>query len=80
MRNLFKVKGFAIYIAIMFLNSMTDLGHKIVLQNTIFKVYSGGELILLTSAINALILLPFILLFLPAGYISDRFAKPKVIK
>ncbi len=49
---------------------MTDLGHKIVLQNTIFKVYSEDKLIILTSIINALILLPFILLFTPAGFLT----------
>ncbi len=80
MRELFKIKGFRPYIAIVFLNAMTDLGHKIVLQNTVFKSYGGSELIVLTAVINALILLPFILLFSPSGYISDRFKKTKVIK
>ena len=64
----------------MFLNAMTDLGHKIVLQNTIFKSYDGSTLIVLTALINALILLPFILLFRPAGEISDRYQKTKVVK
>jgi len=63
MKNLFKVSGFLPYILIIFLNAMTDLGHKIILQNTIFKAYSGSELIILTALVNALILLPFIFLF-----------------
>ena len=41
MKQLFKIAGFTPYIFIVFLNSMTDLGHKIVLQNTIFKAYEG---------------------------------------
>ena len=80
MKNLFKIPGWSIYIAIVFLNAMTDLGHKIVLQNTIFKAYSGSELIILTALVNALILLPFIFLFSPSGYISDKYSKTKVIK
>ncbi len=59
---------------------MTDLGHKIILQNTIFKAYEGPELIILTAIVNALILLPFIFLFSPAGYIADRYPKTKIIE
>jgi len=80
MKALFKISGFTPYIFIIFLNAMTDLGHKIILQNTIFKAYDGSELIVLTAIVNALILLPFIFLFSPAGYISDKYAKTKVIE
>jgi len=80
MKALFKISGFAPYIIIIFLNAMTDLGHKIILQNTIFKAYEGTELIVLTALVNALILLPFIFLFSPAGFISDKYPKTKVIE
>jgi len=80
MKHLFKIRGFLPYIIIVFLNAMTDLGHKIILQNTIFKSYSGSDLIILTAIVNALILLPFIFLFSPSGYISDKYPKTKVIK
>jgi len=80
MKSLFKISGFTPYIFIIFLNAMTDLGHKIILQNTIFKAYEGSELIVLTAIVNALILLPFIFLFSPAGFISDKYPKTKVIE
>lgn len=80
MKALFKITGFTPYIFIIFLNAMTDLGHKIILQNTIFKAYDGSELIVLTAIVNALILLPFIFLFSPAGFISDKYPKVKVIE
>ena len=80
MKALFKISGFTSYIFIVLLNAMTDLGHKIILQNTIFKAYEGSELIVLTAIVNALILLPFIFLFSPAGYISDKYKKTKVIE
>ena len=80
MKSLFNVRGFIPYIFIVFLNAMTDLGHKIVLQNTILKAYDGSELIILTAIVNALILLPFILLFSPAGFLSDKYAKVKIIR
>ena len=80
MKNLFKISGFAPYIFIILLNAMTDLGHKIILQNTIFKAYDGSELIVLTAIVNALILLPFIFLFSPAGFISDKYPKVKVVE
>jgi len=80
MRELFKIGGFTPYILIVFLNAMTDLGHKIILQNTIFKAYSGSELIILTAIVNALILLPFIFLFSPAGFLSDKYPKVQIIR
>lgn len=80
MKSLFTIAGFTPYIFIVLLNAMTDLGHKIILQNTIFKAYEGAELIILTAIVNALILLPFIFLFSPSGFISDKYPKTKVIE
>ncbi len=80
MPRLSSFTGFLPYIAIVFLNAFVDLGHKIVVQNTIFKVYDGNEQIILTAIVNALILLPFILLFSPAGFLSDKYPKHKVMR
>ncbi len=80
MKTLFKIGGFTPYIFIVLLNAMTDLGHKIILQNTIFKSYDGSELMVLTAIVNALILLPFIFLFSPAGFLSDKYPKVEVIR
>ena len=80
MSKLFKFRGFLPYIAMIFLNAFVDLGHKIVIQNTIFKVYDGQEQIILTAIVNALILLPFILLLSPAGFCADKFPKNKVMR
>src|SRR5690606_34021493 len=43
-------------------------------------VYDGQEQVILTAIVNALILLPFILLFSPAGFFSDRFPKHLVMR
>jgi len=80
MKKLFAITGFLTYILIVFLNAMTDLGHKIIIQNTIFKAYTGSELIILTAVVNGLILLPFIFLFSPSGYLSDKYPKTTIIK
>jgi MFS family permease len=72
--------GFMSFLAVAFINAMVDLGHKILIQNTIFKIYDDATQVGLTAIINALILLPFILLFTPAGYLSDRFAKPQLMR
>ena len=68
------------YLAALFLNAFTDLGHKIIIQNTVFKIYDTQEQIMLTAIVNALVLLPFILLFTPSGYLSDRFAKARIMR
>lgn len=80
MRSLLRTRGFLPFMAVVLLNAVTDLGHKIVIQNTVFKAFDGPTQILLTAVVNGLILLPFILLFSPSGFISDRFPKHTVIK
>ncbi len=80
MGKLFKIVGFLPYILVIFLNAFVDLGHKIIIQNAIFKTYSDQEQIILTAIVNALILLPFIMLFTPAGFLADKYPKNKVIR
>ena len=75
-----KCKGFLPYVLIVFLNAFMDLGHKIIIQNTVFKTYDGQTQIILTAIVNGLILLPFIMLFSPSGFISDRFPKQRVMR
>lgn len=80
MKSLLNRVGSLPFLIAVFLNAFVDLGHKIVIQNTIFKIHDGPEQIILTAILNALILLPFILLFSPAGHIADRYAKHRVMK
>jgi len=80
MKNALKVTGLLTFLLVAFLNAFVDLGHKIIIQNTIFKNYDGPELIVLSSIVNTLILLPFILLFTPTGYISDKYPKNKIMR
>ncbi len=63
-----------------FLNAFVDLGHKITIQNTLFKLYSGPYQIIMTALVNALILLPFIALLTPAGFLSDRYNKLRIMR
>lgn len=80
MNSLYKTVGFIPFITMSFLNAFVDLGHKIIIQNTVFKIYDGTTQIILTSIINGLILLPFILLFTPSGSLADRFRKPQIMR
>ena len=80
LNGLFKIRGFLPYVCMLFLNAFVDLGHKITIQNTVFKTYEGDALIILTAIVNALILLPFILLFTPAGFLADKFPKNRVMR
>ncbi|MFV2061340.1 MAG: acyl-[ACP]--phospholipid O-acyltransferase [Gammaproteobacteria bacterium] len=80
MDKITKIAGFVPFIVIVFLNAFVDLGHKIVIQNTVFKIYDGETQIILTAIVNALILLPFILLFSPSGFLADKYRKPIVMR
>jgi acyl-[acyl-carrier-protein]-phospholipid O-acyltransferase / long-chain-fatty-acid--[acyl-carrier-protein] ligase len=78
-KSIWKNKGFMPYLIIVFLNAFTDLGHKIIIQNALFKFYEGTELRIYTAIIQAMILLPFIMTFTPAGFLSDKYPKNRVI-
>ncbi len=78
-QTLIKNKGAIPFLLVAFLNAFTDLGHKIIIQNAIFKYYDGPTQVALTAIVNALILLPFIMTFTPAGFLSDKFPKNRVI-
>ncbi len=80
MKGLLAKSGFFAYISVVFLNAFVDLGHKIIVQNTVFKVYDGNIQIMLTAIVNALILLPFILFFSPSGFLSDKYPKNRVMR
>ncbi|RVU84251.1 acyl-[ACP]--phospholipid O-acyltransferase [Leucothrix sargassi] len=80
MSKLLKVVGALPFLIAVFLNTVVDLGHKIVIQNTLFKVYDDSYQVYLTALVNALILLPFILMFSAAGFISDKYPKVKVMR
>lgn len=80
MKKIWKIYGFTSFILATFINAFLDLGHKILMQNTILKSYDGSEELLYLSIINALVILPFILVFSPAGFLSDKFPRDKVMK
>ena len=80
MQELLKIKGFLPFLLVLTFNAMIDIAHKITIQNILIKSFTGDKLIILSALINALILIPFILLFSPSGWISDRFAKSKIVK
>ncbi|KYK77396.1 2-acyl-glycerophospho-ethanolamine acyltransferase [Aggregatibacter actinomycetemcomitans serotype e str. SA2149] len=80
MKELLKIRGFLPYLAIAFLNAGVDLAHKITIQNVLLKSFDGDTRVVLTALVNAMILLPFVFLFSPAGFINDKYSQTKVIR
>ena len=80
MQRLLRTPGAWPYLIAIFLNAFMDLGHKIVIQNTVFKSYDGTVQIVLTALVNGLILLPFIMLFSPAGHVADTYPKVRILR
>jgi acyl-[acyl-carrier-protein]-phospholipid O-acyltransferase/long-chain-fatty-acid--[acyl-carrier-protein] ligase len=80
MLSLFKIRGFTPFILILLINATVDIAHKITIQNVLLKSFEGDTLVTLVAIVNALILLPFILLFSPSGFLSDRFSKTSVVR
>ena len=58
--GLWSIPGVLPFFLVGFFNAFVDLGHKIAIQNTVFKVYDGPGLVLRTAVIQAMVLLPFL--------------------
>jgi acyl-[acyl-carrier-protein]-phospholipid O-acyltransferase/long-chain-fatty-acid--[acyl-carrier-protein] ligase len=80
MTKLTRIAGALPFFAAVFLNAFVDLGHKIIIQNTVFKLEDGPRQVILIAIVNGLILLPFILLLSPAGFLSDKYRKTDVMR
>ncbi len=78
--KLYKIKGFLPYLMIVFFNAFVDLGHKILIQNTFYRSLPAADFTIMSAIINGIILLPYILLFTPSGFIADYFSKTKVLR
>ncbi|WP_110686577.1 acyl-[ACP]--phospholipid O-acyltransferase [Salinicola aestuarinus] len=80
MEKLYRAAGAWPYSIAIFLNAFVDLGHKIVIQNTVFQSYTGDTQVVLTALINGLILLPFVVFFTPAGQLADSYPKVRILR
>lgn len=80
MKSLLKLKGFSAFLSIVFLNTFVDVGHKVLIQNTLYQTTGGAMYTILAACVNALILLPYLFFFAPSGFLSDRFSKTKVLQ
>lgn len=68
------------YLSLVFFNSFVDLGHKILIQNVFYITETPHMFTIMSAIVNAMILIPYLLMFSPAGFISDKFAKSSVMK
>jgi acyl-[acyl-carrier-protein]-phospholipid O-acyltransferase/long-chain-fatty-acid--[acyl-carrier-protein] ligase len=78
--SLLRIQGFAVYLLVVFVNAFVDLGHKVVIQSTALTVFEGTTLTVVTALVNVLMLMPFILLFSPSGFVSDKYPKHRVMQ
>jgi len=77
LNNIFLIK-FA-FLFVVFCNVLVDVSHKVLLQNIAFKVFDGSEQVIWISIINAMIIIPFLLLFTISGYLSDKYNKKDIL-
>ena len=67
------------FLFVVFCNAVVDVSHKVLLQNIAFKVFDGSEQVVWISIINAMIIIPFLLLFTISGYLSDKYNKKDIL-
>ncbi|MBK9576428.1 MAG: MFS transporter [Fibrobacteres bacterium] len=80
-KSLWSIQGIVPFLGIGFLNAFNDIGLKTLLYDAVQKALPPGpELVMYQSLLQALVLIPFVAFFTPAGFFSDKFAKDKVIR
>ena len=67
------------FLFVVFCNAVVDVAHKVLLQNIAFKIFDGSIQVIWISIINALIIIPFLLLFTVSGYLSDKYNKKDIL-
>lgn len=67
------------FLFVVFCNAVVDVSHKVLLQNIAFKIFDGSEQVVWISIINAMIIIPFLLLFTVSGYLSDKYNKKTIL-
>jgi len=67
------------FLFVVFCNAVVDVSHKVLLQNIAFKIFDGSEQVVWISIINAMIIIPFLLLFTISGYLSDKYNKKDIL-
>ncbi|MFC3023484.1 acyl-[ACP]--phospholipid O-acyltransferase [Vibrio zhugei] len=80
MHQTLRNKGFMAYLLVVFANIFVDFGHKVIVQNTIFESFPKSEHIGWMALVNGLMLLSFVLVILPTGFMADRYPKRRVIR
>ncbi|RAX57485.1 acyl-[ACP]--phospholipid O-acyltransferase [Helicobacter monodelphidis] len=80
MTRLLNIYGVMPFLCVAFINAFVDLGHKIIMQNSVYKLFEEAEQLYYTAIINALMLVPFVLLFTPSGFLADHFSKNIVMR
>ncbi len=67
------------FLFVVFCNVIVDVAHKVFFQNIAFKIFDGSTQVVWVSIINALIIIPFLLLFTVSGYLSDKYNKRDIL-
>ena len=67
------------FLFVVFCNAVVDVSHKVLLQNIAFKIFDGSEQVVWISIINAMIIIPFLLLFTISGFLSDKYNKKDIL-
>lgn len=71
---------YVIYLSVVFFNTFVDLGHKVLIQDIFYQTSSPKVFTIMSAIVNAFILLPYIFMFTPSGFIADKFSKTTVLR
>ncbi|HAG61275.1 MAG: hypothetical protein CMF55_04715 [Legionellales bacterium] len=68
------------FLSIAFLNTFVDIGHKALMMDTVYATSTAHQYTLLSSIVNALMILPYLFLFTFSGFIADRWPKILILR
>lgn len=71
---------YVVYLSVVFFNTFVDVGHKVLIQDIFYQTSSPKSFTIMSAIVNSFILLPYIFLFTPSGFIADKFSKTTVLR
>ncbi len=79
-KSIWEIKGLKRLLVLVFINTFIDLGHKVLIQNLVFKYLNGPAQAMLIAVLSLLVIFPFVLAYWPSSYLSTKFSARRIIR
>jgi len=80
MWNLLRMRGFGVFLILVLVDVAVDVANKVVLHEVLRASSGGATRLALSVLVDALLVLPFVLLVSPGGMLADRYSRVRMLR